>query len=125
MKKNEKDMNMKEKMNDIFEVCRNCPENQDCAFAYKSIPGFTHSECPVPNACEEDHSTEQEDDACGRASDELLELDAAVDELVDSLFNVVEKAAEVRLYLKQLDDLTDAALDYLSAIGVPQLCQED
>ena len=65
------------------------------------------------------------DDACGQASDELLELDAAVDDLVDSLFNVVEKAAEVRLYLKKLDDLTDAALDYLSAIGVPQLCQED
>ena len=125
MKKNEKNMTMKEVMNNIFEECRDCPENQSCAFANKSIPGFAHGESSVSSAYEEDHNTEQEDDACGQASDELLELDAAVDDLVDSLFNVVEKAAEVRLYLKKLDDLTDAALDYLSAIGVPQLCQED
>ena len=52
-------------------------------------------------------------------------LNEAVADLVDSLFNVIDKVQDARRYLKQLDDLTDAALDYLSAIGVPQLDQED
>ena len=99
MKKNEKmNMNKVEEMNSIRQECQDCPDNQDCPFA------------------KEESSLER---------DELRELDDAVNELVDSLFNVIDKVAEAARYLKKLDDLTDAALDYLSAIGVPQLAQED
>ena len=99
MKKIEKmNMNKVEEMNSIRQECQDCPDNQDCPFA------------------KEESSLER---------DELRELDDAVNELVDSLFNVIDKVAEAARYLKKLDDLTDAALDYLSAIGVPQLAQED
>lgn len=94
----EMNMNKVEEMNSIRQECQDCPDNQDCPFA------------------KEESSLER---------DELRELDDAVNELVDSLFNVIDKVAEAARYLKKLDDLTDAALDYLSAIGVPQLAQED
>ena len=48
-----------------------------------------------------------------------------IDELVDSLFSLSDKVHAARRYLHQLDELTNTALDYLSAIGVPQLSQED
>ena len=116
MKKNEKtNMNkMEEKakeMNGIRQECLDCPDNQDCPFAVEEINGSM------------DRPAAQEDSCLER--DELRELDEAVNELVDSLFNVIDKVAEAARYLKKLDDLTDAALDYLSAIGVSQLDQED
>ena len=109
MKKNEKmNMNKVEEMNSIRQECQDCPDNQDCPFAKEES-----SDSP---AAQEESCLER---------DELRELDDAVNELVDSLFNVIDKVAEAARYLKKLDDLTDAALDYLSAIGFSQLAQED
>ncbi len=122
MRKNEQQSNMNGKVSGIREGCLDCPENLDCLFASEDDHDF---DCDYESKPNKEHAVDPEDEGCEQGTDELLELDTAVDELVDSLFNVIEKVAEVRIYLKKLDDLTDAALDYLSAIGVPQLRQED
>lgn len=112
MKKNEE---MKKEMTNIRKECLDCPENRDCPFAEDETQSAATASTKKPDVLEE---------SC-LETDELRELDDAVSELVDSLFNVIDKVAEAARYLKKLDDLTDAALDYLSAIGVPMLSQED
>ena len=116
MKKNEKmNMTKAEETNSIREECLDCPENKDCPFAVEETQPSASGSMEKP-AMQEENCLER---------DELRELDDAVNELVDSLFNVIDKVAEAARYLKNLDDLTEAALDYLSAIGIPQLDQED
>lgn len=108
-------MKKNEEMTNIRKECLDCPENRDCPFAKEETKHAVAASTEKPDVQEE---------TC-LETDELLELDDAVSELVDSLFNVIDKVAEAARYLKKLDDLTDAALDYLSAIGVPMLSQED
>lgn len=112
MKKNEE---MKEETTIIRKECLVCPENRDCPFAEDETQPAVAASTEKPD---------MQDESC-LETDELRELDDAVSELVDSLFNVIDKVAEAARYLKKLDELTDAALDYLSAIGTPMLSQED
>ena len=121
MKKNP---NKKETLDGIRQECRDCPEKWGCAFASEDIPGFTCGEKPEPTAHKESHDTDHEENP-ELETDELRELEESVDELVDCLFSLEDRITEARRYLEKLDALADAALNYLSAIGVPQLAQED
>ena len=124
MKKNEKILNKKEALDGIRQECRDCPEKWDCAFASKDIPGFTCGEKPEPSAHKESQDTDHEETP-ELGTDELRDLEESVNDLVDCLFTLVDKVVEAQRYLEKLDALADAALNYLSAIGVPQLDQED
>ena len=76
-----------------------------------------------PDAGLDNEAGEWEDDES--VPHPMDELNDAVYDLVDDLFRVTDKIAEARKYLERLDGLTEMSLDYLSAIGVPQLSPED
>lgn len=76
-----------------------------------------------PDAGLDNEADEWEDDES--VPHPMDELNDAVYDLVDDLFRVTDKIAEARKYLERLDGLTEMSLDYLSAIGVPQLSPED
>ena len=118
------------KIHEVMEACMDCPYKLGCEpFACVNAAEMNVHQRQLAQAKEEKakyKAEEVEEDSFNEK--ELPAMDAlneAIADLVDSLFNVVDKVHEARRYLKQLDDLTDAALDYLSAIGVPQLSQED
>ena len=101
----------------ILDECSDCPEKLGCGIYHHLSAAELYL-----------HQYQMEDDAdIGEkdGEDSMKKLNKSVSELVDSLFDVEDKVEEVRGYLQKLDDLTDVALDYLSAIGVPQLSQED
>ena len=129
--KMEKPMTLEELSNGIhafLESCAECPKKELCATFARvfAADGYLNY---YRNAQEQTQDMEaRDDDEKPFNENDLPAMDAlneAVADLVDSLFNVIDKVQEARRYLKQLDDLTDAALDYLSAIGAPQLAQED
>ena len=129
--KMEKPMTLEELSNGIhafLDSCFGCPQKEYCATFARvfAADGYLND---YRNAQEQTHDMEtRDDDKDPFDENDLPAMDAlneAIADLVDSLFNVVDKTQDARRYLKQLDDLTDAALDYLSAIGVPQLSQED
>lgn len=148
MKKNEEMKNVPEnkttvtleelnrKVGEILAECGECPAKSECeafAFASAALLHLNHRK----NNRDQDFSEnepdngadiwEDADTATGDAAapHSMEELNDAVDELVDSLFSLSDKVHAARRYLHQLDELTNTALDYLSAIGVPQLSQED
>lgn len=121
MKKNDKDLNKKEEFDGIRQECRDCPENKECIFAYDNSPADGCADTEANQECQDDAEKSME----RQEADELYELNEAVDDLVDCLFTLVDKVVEARRYLARLDALADAALNYLSAIGVPQLAQEE
>ena len=116
------------KADELLAECGNCPAKLECeAFAYASAALLYLNEA---SESKPDEGADEWEDADGETGDETAPhpmdaLNEAVDELVDSLFSLSDKVHAARRYLHQLDELTDAALDYLSAIGVPQLSQED
>ena len=52
---------------------------------------------------------------------ELDDLDYAVDQLVDSLFEVTDKIASARQFIDRLDSRVTWMLDMLEQLGIPQL----
>ena len=116
------------KADELLAECGDCPAKPECeAFAFASAALLYLNET---SENEPDEGAYEWKDADGETGDAAVphpmdELNEAVDELVDSLFSLSDKVHSARRYLHQLDELTDAALDYLSAIGVPQLSQED
>ena len=129
--KTEKPMTLEKLSNGIhafLESCGECHKREHCATFSRvfAADGYLNY---YRNAQKQTQDMEaRDDDNDPFDENDLPAMDAlneAVADLVDSLFNVMDKVQDARRYLKQLDDLTDAALDYLSAIGVPQLDQED
>ena len=55
---------------------------------------------------------------------ELDDLDAAVDDLVDSLFAVEDKIANARQFIDRLDSRVTWMLDRLEQLEIPQLSEE-
>ena len=55
---------------------------------------------------------------------ELDDLDAAVDDLVDSLFAVEDKIANARQFIDRLDSRVTRMLDMLEQLDIPQLSEE-
>ena len=55
---------------------------------------------------------------------ELDDLDAAVDDLVDSLFAVEDKIANARQFIDRLDSRVTWMLDMLEQLDIPQLSEE-
>ena len=55
---------------------------------------------------------------------ELDDLDAAVDDLVDSLFAVEDKIANARQFIDRLDSRVIWMLDMLEQLDIPQLSEE-
>ena len=52
-------------------------------------------------------------------------MNAALNDLVDCLFALIDRIAQARRFLDRLDAFADAFLDYLSSMGVSELTQED
>ena len=59
-----------------------------------------------------------------RPVEELDELDYAVNQLVDSLFDVTDKIASARQFIDRLDSRVTWMLDMLEQLGIPQLSEE-
>ena len=55
---------------------------------------------------------------------ELDDLDAAVDDLVDSLFAVEDKIANARQFIDRLDSRVTWMLDMMGQLDIPQLSEE-
>ena len=55
---------------------------------------------------------------------ELDDLDAAVDDLVDSLFAVEDKITNARQFIDRLDSRVTWMLDMLEQLDIPQLSEE-
>ena len=79
-------------------------------------------------ACEEvDDEAEYEIPAIPphlRPVHELDDLDAAVDDLVDSLFAVEDKITNARQFIDRLDSRVTWMLDMLEQLDIPQLSEE-
>ena len=118
------------KADELLAECGDCPAKPECeafAFASAALLYLTRRQNKRDQEAMENEPDEgadewEDDETAPHPMDALNE---AVDELVDSLFSLSDKVHAARRYLHQLDELTDAALDYLSAIGVPQLSPED
>ena len=114
--KMEKPMTLEELSNGIhayLESCGECSKREHCAtfarvFAADGYLNYYRS------------AQEQTQDMEARDDDE-----DPFDENDLPTMDVVDKVQDARRYLRQLDDLTEAALDYLDAIGLPQFTQED
>ena len=59
-----------------------------------------------------------------RPVEELDDLDAAVDHLVDSLFEVTDKIASARQFIDRLDSRVTWMLDMMGQLDIPQLSEE-
>ena len=129
--KMENPMTLEELSNGIhafLESCGECPKKELCATFARVFAADGYLNYYRGAQKQAKNMETQDDDKDPFDENDLPAMDAlneAVADLVDSLFNMMDKVQDARRYLKQLDDLTDAALDYLSAIGVPQLDQED
>ena len=79
-------------------------------------------------SCEDtDDETEYESPAIPphlRPVRELDDLDAAVDDLVDSLFAVEDKITNARQFIDRLDSRVTWMLDMLEQLDIPQLSEE-
>ena len=90
--------------------------------------------CAVYEDDEEEESCEDTDDEAKyeipaipphiRPVHELDDLDAAVDDLVDSLFAVEDKIASARQFIDRLDSRVTWMLDMLEQLDIPQLSEE-
>ena len=83
----------------------------------------------VEEACEDsdDEAEEYEIPAIParyRPVEELDDLDAAVDHLVDSLFEVTDKIASARQFIDRLDSRVTWMLDMMGQLDIPQLSEE-
>ena len=131
--KMEKPMTLEElsrKIHEVMDACMDCPHKLGCEpFSRVNAAEMNVHQRQLAQAQEQKtgYKTEEvEEDPFDENDLPVLDaLNKAIADLVDSLFHVADKVQDARRYLKQLDDLTDAALDYLSAIGVPQLAQEE
>ena len=81
-------------------------------------------------ACDDSEEDDPEDEysvpsipAAYRPIAELDDLDSAVDDLVDSLFDVMDKIASARQFLDKLDSRVTWTLDMLGQLDIPQLSE--
>ena len=82
-------------------------------------------------ACDDSEEDDPEDEysvpsipAAYRPIAELDDLDSAVDDLVDSLFDVMDKIASARQFLDKLDSRVTWTLDMLGQLDIPQLSED-
>ena len=82
-------------------------------------------------ACDDSEEDDPEDEysvpsipAAYRPIAELDDLDNAVDDLVDSLFDVMDKIASARQLLDKLDSRVTWTLDMLGQLDIPQLSED-
>lgn len=116
---------------DVLKECADCPVKLECApFTRAAATSIylrdlqnARKQNLSPDAGLDNEADEWEDNES--VPHPMDELNDAVYDLVDDLFRVTDKIAEARKYLERLDALAEMSLDYLSAIGVPQLSPED
>ena len=141
-------MSMDELKKEFFKslaVCEGCDHNLGCPVypraavigAFLNLPD-DEEEDPLLKSVYEDEedeaveTCEDTDDDAGeyelpavpphlRPVRELDELDYAVNQLVDSLFDVMDKIASARQFIDRLDSRVTWMLDMLEQLGIPQL----
>lgn len=116
---------------DVLKECADCPVKLECAPFTRAAAASIYlrdlqnarKQNMSPDAGLDNEADEWEDNES--VPHPMDELNDAVYDLVDDLFRVTDKIAEARKYLERLNALAEMSLDYLSAIGVPQLSPED
>lgn len=89
------------------EECAKCPERMTC---------------PDAAPAQEEMEKVMESD-CSASS--LEELNDAIDEMVDSVFEVLEKSKNARIYLTRLDNRMEILLELLQDLNLSQLTMEE
>ena len=141
-------MNMDELKEEFFKslaVCEGCDHKLGCPVypraavigAFLNLPD-DEEEDPLLKSVYDDGDDEAEE-ACEDSDDEtdeyelpavpphlrpvreLDDLDYAVDQLVDSLFEVTDKIASARQFIDRLDSRVTWMLDMLEQLDIPQL----
>ena len=142
---------LKEEFFKSVRMCEACPHWLSCS-SYPTVAAIAaflqerdeeeaedeNEEDPLLRAVYEDDA---EEEACEEVDDEaeyeipaipphlrpvheLDDLDAAVDDLVDSLFAVEDKIANARQFIDRLDSRVTWMLDMLEQLDIPQLSEE-
>ena len=142
---------LKEEFYKSVRMCEACPHWLSCS-SYPTVAAIAaflqerdeeeaedeNEEDPLLRAVYEDDA---EEEACEEVDDEaeyeipaipphlrpvheLDDLDAAVDDLVDSLFAVEDKIANARQFIDRLDSRVTWMLDMLEQLDIPQLSEE-
>ena len=142
---------LKEEFFKSVRMCEACPHWLSCS-SYPTVAAIAaflqerdeeeaedeNEEDPLLRAVYEDDA---EEEACEEVDDEaeyeipaipphlrpvheLDDLDAAVDDLADSLFAVEDKIANARQFIDRLDSRVTWMLDMLEQLDIPQLSEE-
>ena len=142
---------LKEEFYKSVRMCEACPHWLSCS-SYPTVAAIAaflqerdeeeaedeNEEDPLLRAVYEDDA---EEEACEEVDDEaeyeipvipphlrpvheLDDLDAAVDDLVDSLFAVEDKITNARQFIDRLDSRVTWMLDMLEQLDIPQLSEE-
>ena len=142
---------LKEEFFKSVRMCEACPHWLSCS-SYPTVAAIAaflqerdeeeaedeNEEDPLLRAVYEDDA---EEEACEEVDDEaeyeipaipphlrpvreLDDLDAAVDDLVDSLFAVEDKITNARQFIDRLDSRVTWMLDMLEQLDIPQLSEE-
>ena len=142
---------LKEEFFKSVRMCEACPHWLSCS-SYPTVAAIAaflqerdeeeaedeNEEDPLLRAVYEDDA---EEEACEEVDDEaeyeipaipphlrpvheLDDLDAAVDDLVDSLFAVEDKITNARQFIDRLDSRVTWMLDMLEQVDIPQLSEE-
>ena len=143
-------MSMAELKEEFFKslaVCESCVHKNICPDYSRAavIGAFLDSrddeeeEDPLLKSVYADDEEDEAEEACEDSDDEageyelpdvpphlrpvreLDDLDYAVDQLVDSLFEVTDKIASARQFIDRLDSRVTWMLDMLEQLGIPQL----
>ena len=142
---------LKEEFFKSVRMCEACPQWLSCS-SYPTVAAIAaflqerdeeeaedeNEEDPLLRAVyeddEEEESCEDTDDEAEyeipaipphlRPVHELDDLDAAVDDLVDSLFAVEDKITNARQFIDRLDSRVTWMLDMLEQLDIPQLSEE-
>ena len=106
---------MKENTRERNLLCRVCPNKETCSLEPNAAFMLDGSAEP--------HEPEKNQEKADAQA--LQEMNAALNDLVDCLFALIDRIAQARGFLNRLDAFADAFLDYLSSMGVSELTQED
>ena len=146
-------MSMDELKEEFFKslaVCEGCDHKLGCPVypraavigAFRDAEDEGEEEDPLLKSVYDDDEEDEAEEACEDSDDEaeeyeipaiparyrpveeLDDLDAAVDHLVDSLFEVTDKIASARQFIDRLDDRVTWMLDMMGQLDIPQLSEE-
>ena len=146
-------MSMDELKEEFFKslaVCEGCDHKLGCPVylraavigAFLDADDEGEEEDPLLKSVYDDDEENEAEEACEDSDDEaeeyeiptvpphlrpvreLDDLDAAVDDLVDSLFAVEDKIANARQFLDKLDIRVSVMLELLEQLDIPQLSEE-